>query len=358
VVFVQKSPHKAGAQACLARLITHALMKPFEPVLVTSAKGWLADACRREGVPVIEEPFPSSRSIAGRVIRNRLFAARVKRRLLQLGRCPSIVHANDHAEGLLALALSRCIGAKSAMFLRSFWMTRRDYFKYRCHDFELVCAVGDDLHQRAGTWDTGKKIGLIHDGLYRSEVCPPKQKPAVFPDRLLVIGTSARSKGWPDFTDALSILQQKMNLPFTQVDFTGTGPDPASNELKLHRLKGLRFNFVGKVEDFKGFVRNYDLVVNPSRGESFGMAALEVLAAGVPLLSSRTGVIGQVIERGCMLFDPNDPQSLADSLKYVIANWPALETEIEGCQERILLKFDIGRSAESLSDAYEKLLRS
>jgi len=65
-------------------------------------------------------------------------------------------------------------------------------------------------------------------------------------------------------------------------------------------------------------VLGYDLVINPSRMESFGTAAIEVLAAGVPLLSSRTGVIEQVQESAEMLFPPHRPEALASALKNVL----------------------------------------
>ncbi len=54
--------------------------------------------------------------------------------------------------------------------------------------------------------------------------------------------------------------------------------------------------------------REYELVINASRGETFGMAAIEVIAAGISLLSSRTGVIEKVIENEGLLFEPHiDP---------------------------------------------------
>jgi glycosyltransferase involved in cell wall biosynthesis len=90
--------------------------------------------------------------------------------------------------------------------------------------------------------------------------------------------------------------------------------------------------------------------------ESFGMAALEVLAAGVPLLSSRTGVIEQVQYRNEMLFPPHQPRALADSLKNVILRWPDIDLGVPGAQENIRRLFSIDNTANRVSEAYRRLL--
>jgi glycosyltransferase involved in cell wall biosynthesis len=90
--------------------------------------------------------------------------------------------------------------------------------------------------------------------------------------------------------------------------------------------------------------------------ESFGMAAVEVIAAGVPLLSSRTGIIEQVQESRDLLFEPNNPSDLARALHNLIVNWSSVDFCQELSQKNIRSKFMIDTTAKKLSDEYSKLV--
>jgi glycosyltransferase involved in cell wall biosynthesis len=175
----------------------------------------------------------------------------------------------------------------------------------------------------------------------------------VFPNRILVIGSPLDWKGWADLTEALFLMHSEGSLPELKFDFTGDRPDPALNDLKLERLPKGRFNFLGRVEQFCDLVRQYDLVINPTRQESFGMAAIEVLFAGVPLLSSRTGIIEQALENPAFLFPPNQPQQLAASLKNLLCNWTSLDSSVVKAQDNIRRNFLVDSSVAKLCDAYQ-----
>lgn len=356
VLFVQNRTHRAGAQTCLMRLLRHPRLREWNPVLVCSPGGWLPAECARYGVPVIEQKFPRSRSLLGRLFGNARFAREVARKLTARGLQPSIVHANDHQEGLLGLKLAAQFRARTAMFLRSPKMTEYDYRKYRCGEYEFISAVGDEFCARAQGWERHRQIELIHDGIYADEFGPAKAKAALPLQRVLVVGSPLDWKGWADMTSALALLEEKGIAVPREFDFTGVMPGPSNNDLKLERLTKTRCNFLGRVEAFRELVLGYDLVVNPSRAETFGMAAIEVLAAGVPLLSSRSGVIEQVLAPG-LLFAPHDPASLAAALETVLARWNETDFGVAQAQSAIREKFLVDRAVQKLDPAYLDLLR-
>jgi glycosyltransferase involved in cell wall biosynthesis len=358
VLFLQKRAHRAGAQTCLARMLRHEGMRAWNPVLVCSEAGWLTAECERNGVAVLVESFPSSRALTARLWGNAAFARRVAGRVAALPGKPVIVHANDHWEGLLGLAVARELSARTVMHLRSPGMCESDYRKYRCGDYDSIVAVGDEIQARAKSWDAAKDIRLVHDGIEPTEFSPPKPKAAEFPRRVLVLGSPLDWKGWADLTEALFQLEQAGVLPELQFDFTGAQPDPAKNNLKLERLRRARCQFLGRVEQFRELVLGYDLSIHPSRMETFAMAAIEVLAAGVPLLTTRTGILDQVQERAELLVPPRDPAALAAALRGLLQHWPVVDFGQARCQENIRTKFLVQHTVAKLTAEFSRLTTS
>ncbi len=86
------------------------------------------------------------------------------------------------------------------------------------------------------------------------------------------------------------------------------------------------------------------------------MAALEVIAAGIPLLSSRTGVIESVIENEGLLFQPKNPQSLADAFARLVSNWRTMDFDIARQQENIRRQYHIDTTVNGLLTEYGESL--
>jgi glycosyltransferase involved in cell wall biosynthesis len=356
VLFVQKATHRAGAQSCLVRLLSQDSIRHWRPVVLCSSSGWLTQECGRRGIEFIIVEFPQSRSVLARLYGNSLFVSAVQRKLVELSLRPNIVNANDHWDAMLGIRLAEVLAARSVLFLRTSRITRRDYFKYWCDRYQLVAGVGPVLQARAQSWSPGKKIELIYDGVEPDEFLPPKPKPTAAPKRLLAIGAERSSKGWADLVEALSLLANRGAPLPVQVDFTGDFPSPAVNDLQLSRVPNVRFEFLGRVDEFRDLVRGYDLVVNPSRSDSFGMAAIETLAAGVPLLSSRTGVVAQVISAEHMLFPPQRPEAMADALERLMQGWNELDFGVADAQTFIRRNFPIERTAATVDRMYRQLV--
>ncbi|HVV48624.1 MAG TPA: N-acetyl-alpha-D-glucosaminyl L-malate synthase BshA [Polyangia bacterium] len=79
----------------------------------------------------------------------------------------------------------------------------------------------------------------------------------------------------------------------------GDGPERARVEAQVRTL-GLAddVEFLGERVDLPAVLRETDLFLLPSETESFGLAALEALAAGVPVIASAVGGLPEVIPEG------------------------------------------------------------
>ncbi len=76
-----------------------------------------------------------------------------------------------------------------------------------------------------------------------------------------------------------------------------------------------RFVFGGMVDDVASQLPIADFMVHPSIEEPFGIALLEGMRAGLPIIASRVGGIPEVIDQSCaMLVPAKEPSALADAL--------------------------------------------
>ncbi|HXU08155.1 MAG TPA: glycosyltransferase, partial [Blastocatellia bacterium] len=103
----------------------------------------------------------------------------------------------------------------------------------------------------------------------------------------------------------------------------GDGPERADAEALAEKLNvSESVTFVGKQPQSQ--VREYlsvsDLLLLPSRSESFGLTALEAMACEVPVIATRVGGIPELVEDGgCgYLFDVGDVDGMAAAALRVI----------------------------------------
>lgn len=94
----------------------------------------------------------------------------------------------------------------------------------------------------------------------------------------------------------------------------GDGPERYVAERLCRQLGNCtKVIFLGKVRDTNEVLKLIDLFILPSETESFGLAALEAMALGVPVISSNTGGIPEVNKHGFSgyLADVGDVEAMA-----------------------------------------------
>ena len=92
------------------------------------------------------------------------------------------------------------------------------------------------------------------------------------------------------------------NLNIT-LDIIGDGPYRKKLEERVKNLKANRIiNFLGYVASASKHIKNYDIYVHPTSREGFGIAILEAINAGVPIIVPKEGGASEIIE--------NDTQGL------------------------------------------------
>lgn len=110
------------------------------------------------------------------------------------------------------------------------------------------------------------------------------------------------------------------------------GDGPLMNDLKGY-VAGLetadRIHFLGMRTDARALLGLIDIYVHPSPEEAFGMAVVEAMLAGRPIVAARSCALPELIDDGTtgLLFEPQNPQDLARQVERLLDD-PALATRL------------------------------
>jgi len=136
---------------------------------------------------------------------------------------------------------------------------------------------------------------------------------------LLVLAALVRRKGIDVLLRAVARLGDRGLRP--QVWVAGAGPERgALADLARHLGVADQVAFLGRRDDGANLLAGCDVVVIPSRREGLGVAALEAMAAGRPVVASRVGGLADVVVDGRtgLLVPPDDDAALATALARIL----------------------------------------
>jgi len=104
------------------------------------------------------------------------------------------------------------------------------------------------------------------------------------------------------------------------------------------------------------YYRAADVVIMPSRSESFGLVALEAAACGIPVVAAAVGGLRTLVDDGVTgyLMEDRDPESYAAALNRILAD-PSLQASLGGAAARTASRYPWSGLAGRLRDLYTEL---
>jgi glycosyltransferase involved in cell wall biosynthesis len=188
------------------------------------------------------------------------------------------------------------------------------------------------------------KVEVIHYGLDRLPEAWGTNPPDPVPPGARVLLCVCRLEAQKGVDVAIRALRE---LSDAWLVVLGEGPQRA----ELERLAEDRVYMPGRVPDVAAWLRRADVLVHPVRWEGFGLAVLEAMLAGVPIVASDVSSMPELVGDAGILVPPDDPAALAAAVDGIPAGLG------ERGRARAREEFSVARMAERTLAVYESACR-
>ncbi len=337
-----QSGHFSGAENVVCQIIGMFKDDPDIEMVYCSRDGQIREALEERGITfapmtalctdelkrVIQEQRPDI--IHAHDMRASFVAARV------CGKIKLVSHIHNNAfdsRGISAKSIAYLLAAKKAQHI--FWVSKSAYNGYAFHN--MFKKKSEVLYNIISIPALYEKMALdtknySYDVAYVGRLSEPKN-----PQRLMQV-----------------LVKVAANYPDVKVAVVGTGELEAEAKALCHEL-GLDENV-----DFLGFQSNplkllHDakVMVMTSRYEGTPMCALEAMALGVPIVSTPTDGLCELVDDGVNGYLSNDDDILAQSILQLIRD-KQLQSEFSSrIREKAERLNDVAKYRKKILEAYE-----
>ena len=226
--------------------------------------------------------------------------------------------------------------------------TYKEAVTFSINQSDIVTSVSESLKQdtlRLFRIDKDIKVIPNFTNIKKSkETSPCKRTVMAKPEELIVthISNFRKVKRIDDVVRIFYGIQQKLPAKLIMV---GDGPEREIAD-QLCKDLGIKSKvlFLGNTSDIDRILCFTDLFLLPSASESFGLSALEAMAAGVPVVSSNTGGLPEVNEEGVSgyLCPIGDVKAMAEKAIYILEDKTRL-AQFKQNARKVAERFDENR---------------
>lgn len=233
---------------------------------------------------------------------------------------------------------------------------------FSMEESDVLTAVSDNLKEETyKNFDIDKPIEVIHNFVdvkrfHRKPVDAFKKLIAPNGEKIIVHASNFRKVKRVDDVVKTFIGINK-SIP-AKLLLIGDGPErPYIESFTRDCESCAEIKFLGKQEQMEEILPISDLFLLPSEYESFGLAALEAMAAEVPVISSNAGGLPEIIINGyCGYMSPiGDTESMAANAVSILAD-PAIHQQFRKNALAQAKNFDIHNIVPLYEEMYFKLV--
>ncbi len=227
---------------------------------------------------------------------------------------------------------------------------------------DAITAVSENLRDETyKSFKIEKHIEVIHNFV---DVQRFSRKPidafkkAIAPNGERILMHASNFRKIKRVLDVVKIFKEVSQQIPSKLLFVGDGPERGPAE-DLSRQLGIcdDIRFVGKQEQMEDILAIADLFLLTSEYESFGLAALEAMAAGVPVISTNAGGLGEIMVDGVVGYMSNvgDVASMSQHAISILSDDLRLASFKKAAAEHAN-KFDIANIVPLYEKLYDEVL--
>ena len=160
-------------------------------------------------------------------------------------------------------------------------------------------------------------------------------------------------------TDAIKVFEKVQKEIPSKLLLVGDGPDRSECERLCRQLELCdKVKFLGKQEALVDILSSSDIFLIPSQSESFGLAALEAMSCGVPVISSSVGGLPELVShnKSGFIAEIGDIDRMAKYAIDLLSNDKKYKLFSKNARERAVNKFDISKVIPIYEQYYETIL--
>jgi N-acetyl-alpha-D-glucosaminyl L-malate synthase BshA len=239
--------------------------------------------------------------------------------------------------------------------------TYKSAVEFSINNSDVVTSVSNDLRKTTNKLFTIKNdIHVIHNFIDTQKYDKVHQlkcnRIAIAKPNERILTHVSNFRPVKRIEDVINVFYEVQKTIPSKLLLIGEGPDRAKAEHLVNKLQiSKEVLFFGNSSDVSKILCYSDVFLLPSQTESFGLAALEAMAAKTAVISTNTGGLPEVNIHGVTgyLSDLGDVQDMADNAVSILENDEILETFKENAREHTT-KF----SLENILPVYESIYKS
>lgn len=350
ILYIISDRQFGGGSRHLYDLISNLNEERFEPVLVSRPS------------PILEKLKDKIKTYSVEM-KNRLdFKAIKKIKEIIILEKPDLVHLHSTRAGILGIMAAKHF---SIPIIYTEHLFTEDYiphsasihflqkiaFKYLLQRVDKIIAVSQSvkkyfLNERI---PQGKIVVIYHGTAENKNVRAINKK-------VKIVGTVG-IKDYQTLISAIKYLNKKYPDIRLEIAGAGWGGSEAKN-LKLNNTNS-SVKFLGALEseELKKKMAEWDIYVHSSLFESFGLAIVEAMAMGLPIVATNVGGIPELVEDGVngFLVDKKNSHELSKAIIKLIENVDLRKKMSENNIKKIKEQFSLDKMIKETEKLYEQI---
>lgn len=380
ILFICGQDHKYGTPTMLRSIIDNIDTNQIEFVVVTQKQGEINVFCNQRGIQNIVVPYRNAvygpcKNKAKNFIKKQIkklyvsayncFAFYKITRLIQINEI-DLIHTNIERD-VLGMMLSKKFNIPNITHIREFYnahfnmgLIYRKQITFMNDNTEQFIAVSKKVREDWIQLGIDKeKILVVYDGVSDTKIKSRQHKEDGI-TRIVMCGGIFEGKGQIQLLQAAKILMDRGYNNFT-ICFYGDGNKHYKKTLYDFTIE----NGLGDVVFFEGYVSNvrellyeYDIGINCSKSEGFGLVTVEYMLAGLGIILADTGANTEIVANGVtgVYYKYDCIEDLADKIETMINDSRGRRCLGESAREEALKRFSIKQNVDQILELYKNTI--